>query len=129
MHSCMKTIKLGRMLSCKMTHFIHLVHTIYHLIPIFPSIKPLIFTTFIINMGLYYHFPNHLFFEYFEWICGQLLRKLTYFQQNKVGITLLSRAHLSVETESDSNYFLFLTRHHYRKLRIGLMPNICVVNV
>ena len=27
----------------------------------YPSIKPLIFTTFIINMGLYYHFPNHLF--------------------------------------------------------------------
>ena len=27
----------------------------------YPSIKTLIFTTFIINMGLYYHFPNHLF--------------------------------------------------------------------
>ena len=29
----------------------------------YPSIKPLTFTTFIINMGLYYHFPNHLFFN------------------------------------------------------------------
>ena len=27
----------------------------------YPSIKPLISTTFIINMGLNYHFPNHLF--------------------------------------------------------------------
>ena len=27
----------------------------------YPSIKPLIFITFIINMSLYYHFPNHLF--------------------------------------------------------------------
>ena len=43
----------------------------YHILSIFhipfitlllsySSIKPLIFTTFIINMGLYYHFPNHL---------------------------------------------------------------------
>ena len=31
----------------------------------YPSIKPLIFTTFIINMGLYYHFPNHLFLSEF----------------------------------------------------------------
>ena len=36
-------------------------HTIYQLILLYPSIKPLTFTTFIINMGLYYHFLNHLF--------------------------------------------------------------------
>ena len=43
----------------------HILFTFY--IPLvtlflsYPSIKPLIFTTFIINMGLNYHFPNHLF--------------------------------------------------------------------
>ena len=30
----------------------------------YPSIKPLISTTFIIHMGLFYHFPNYLFWVF-----------------------------------------------------------------
>ena len=40
----------------------------------------------------------------------------TYFQQNKVGLTLLPRAHLSVEAESNSEHFQFLTYHCIGKL-------------
>ena len=43
----------------------------------------------------------------------------TYFQQNKVGLTLLPRAHLSVEAESDSELFQFWTRHYFQKLGLS----------
>ena len=42
------------------------------------------------------------------------------FLQNKVGLNLLSMAHLSVEAESDSEHFQFLTRHCYRKLGLSI---------
>ena len=34
-------------------------------------------------------------------------------------MTLLSRAHISIEAESDSENFQFLTRHYCRKLRLS----------
>ena len=35
-------------------------------------------------------------------------------------MTLLSRAHLSVKAESDSDHFQFLNRHYYRKLWLSI---------
>ena len=43
----------------------------------------------------------------------------TYFQQKKVGLTLLSRVHLSVNAESDSVHFQFLTQHYCQKLGLS----------
>ena len=42
-----------------------------------------------------------------------------YFQKNKVGMTLLSREHLSIEAESNSDLFQFWTRHYCRKLGLS----------
>ena len=42
-------------------HILFIFHIPFSTLFLFyPSIKPLIFTTFIINMSLYYHFLNHL---------------------------------------------------------------------
>ena len=41
------------------------------------------------------------------------------FQQKKVGLTLLSKAHIFVEVETDSDHFQFFTRHYYRKLGLS----------
>ena len=60
-------------------------HTIYHLILIFPSIKPLIFTTFIINMGLYYHFPNHWFLSILSEFVVNYWEKMIFHLYFKVG--------------------------------------------
>ena len=40
------------------------------------------------------------------------------FHQKETRLTLLSRAHLSVEAESDSKHFQFLTYHCIEKLGI-----------
>ena len=42
-----------------------------------------------------------------------------YFQKNKVGMTLLSRAHLYFKAEYDSDHFQFLTRHYHQKLGLS----------
>ena len=41
------------------------------------------------------------------------------FQQKKFGMTLLHRAHLSVEAESNSEVFQFWTRHYCHKLGLS----------
>ena len=65
LHEDMQQVKLGGMFGHKNTTLYS--SFTYHLSPLFlfyPPIKPLISTTLIIHMGLYYHFPNYLFWVF-----------------------------------------------------------------
>ena len=47
------------------------------------------------------------------------MRELGLPQQNKVGITLLPRAYISIEAKYDSEHFHFLTQHCCQKLGLS----------
>ena len=60
------TSQVGRNVEPQKYHILFIFHIPFITLFLFyPSIKPLIFTIFIINMGLYYHFLNHLFLSEF----------------------------------------------------------------
>ena len=80
MHSCMRTCNQsswGECWAAKRPHFIHLLHTNCHLIPILSFHKTINIHHFHNKYGFILPFSKSFIFEYFEWICGYLLRNIT----------------------------------------------------